>query len=93
MRMSLFCILSRMDQSQEAMEETVESINPMDLDPSVSGPSRSAVSEHVSTKALLKIYQDMARVLDRLTAPRAGYEKDFSRFSKYAPKPVLIETF
>ena len=69
--MSLFCILSRMDQSQEAMEETVESINPMDLDPSVSGPSRSARSEHVSTKVLLKIYQDMERVLDRLTAPRA----------------------
>ena len=59
-----------MDQSQEAMEETIESINPMDLDLSVSGPSRSARSEHASTKALFKISQDMARVLDRLTAPR-----------------------
>ena len=55
MRMSLFCILSRLHQSQEAVEETVESANPMDLDPSVSRPSRSARSEHASTKALLKI--------------------------------------
>ena len=71
MRMSLFCILSRMDQSQEAVEETAESINPVDLYPLVSGPSDSARSEHVSIEALLKISQDMARVLDRLTAPRA----------------------
>ena len=53
------------------MEETVESINPMDLDPSVSGRSDLARSKHVSTEALLKISQDMARVIDRLTAPRA----------------------
>ena len=49
MRMSLFFILSRMDQSQEALEETTESVNPMDLDPSVSGQSGSARSEHSST--------------------------------------------
>ena len=60
-----------MDQSQEAVEETTESVNPMDMDPLVSGPSGSARSEHASTEALLKICQDMARVLDRLTAPRA----------------------
>ena len=60
-----------MDQAQEAMEETVEIINPMDLDPSVSGPSGSARSEHASTEALVKISQDMARVLDRLTTPTA----------------------
>ena len=54
MRMSLFCILSKMDQSQEAVEETTESINPMDLDPSVSGPSGLARSEHMSTEVLLK---------------------------------------
>ena len=66
MRMSFFYISTRMDQSQEAMEETAESVNPMDLD-----PSEPAKSEHVSTKALLKISQDMARVLDRFTAPRA----------------------
>ena len=44
MWMSLFCILSRMDQSREAVEETSESVNPMDLDPSVSSPSDSARS-------------------------------------------------
>ena len=42
----------------------------MDLDPSVTSPSDSARSEHASTEALLKISQDMARVLDRLTTPR-----------------------
>ena len=46
MRMSLFCILTIMDQSQEAVEETGESVNPIDLDPSISSPSRSARSEH-----------------------------------------------
>ena len=45
MRMSLFCILTIMDQSQEAVVETTESVNPMDLDPSVSGPSDSARSK------------------------------------------------
>ena len=39
--------------------------------PSVFGPSDSARSEHVLTEALLKISQNMARVLDRLMAPRA----------------------
>ena len=50
MRMSLFCIVTRMDRSQEAVEETNESVNPMDLDPSLSGLSDSARSEHVSPK-------------------------------------------
>ena len=59
-----------MDQSQEAIEEIVESVNPMDLNPSVSGPSRSYRSDHVSIEALVKISQDMARVLDRLTTLR-----------------------
>ena len=53
------------------MKGTVESVNPMDLDPYVSGPYDSARSEHASTEALLKISQDMARVLDRLMAHRA----------------------
>ena len=53
------------------MEETAESVNPMDLNPSVFGPSGLARSEHATTKTLLKISQDIARVLDRLTAPRA----------------------
>ena len=56
-----------MDQAQEVVEGTVESIDPMDHDPSVSGMSDSARSEHASNEALLKISQDMARVLDRLT--------------------------
>ena len=43
----------------------------MDLNSSVSGPFDSARSEHASTEALFKISQDMARVLDRLTAPQA----------------------
>ena len=46
------------------MEETTESVNPMDLDPSVSSPSDSTRSKNVSIEALLKISQDMARVLD-----------------------------
>ena len=48
------------------MEETAEGVNPMDLDPSVSSPSELTRGEHdvpiVSTKALFKISQDMARV-------------------------------
>ena len=42
------------------MEGKFESVNPMDLDPSVSSPSDSTRSEHASTEALLKISQDMA---------------------------------
>ena len=55
----LVCILTRIDQSQEAVEETTKSLNPMDLDPFVSGPSKPARGEHdvpvVSTEALIKI--------------------------------------
>ena len=51
------------------MEETTESVNPMNLNSSISSLSDSARSEHASTEALLKISQDMARVLDQLTAP------------------------
>ena len=53
------------------MEEKVKSINPMDLDPSISGSSGSARSKHASTEALLKISQDMVWVLDQLMTPRA----------------------
>ena len=67
--MSLFCILSRMDPPQEVVDETTESVNP--LDQSASCPSDSTTNEYVSTEALVKISQDMARVLDRLTTPRA----------------------
>ena len=68
MLMSLFCILSRMDQPQEVVNETAESVNP--LDQYASSPSDSTTNEYASTKALVKISQDMARVLDQLTAPR-----------------------
>ena len=58
-----------MDPPQEAVGETAESVNP--LDQSASGPSDSTTNEYASIEALVKISQDMARVLDRLTAPRA----------------------
>ena len=42
----------------------------MDLDSSVSSSSGLARSEHASIEVLVKISQDMARVLDRHTTPR-----------------------
>ena len=69
MRMSLFCILSRVDSPQKAIDETAESVNP--LDQYASGLSDSTTNEYASTEALVKISQDMERVLDRLTDPRA----------------------
>ena len=42
------------------------------MDQSTSGPSESAINENASTEALIKISQDMARVLDSLKAPRAS---------------------
>ena len=67
--MSLFFVLLIMDPPEEAVDQTDESVNP--LDQSTSGPSNSTTNEYASTEALVKISQDMARVLDRLTAPRA----------------------
>ena len=55
-----------MDRAQEAVEGTAKSVNP-----SVSGLFGSNRNHHVSTEALVKISQDMARDLDRLTTPRA----------------------
>ena len=43
MRMSLFCVLSRMDPPQEAVDETTESVNPLDQS---SGPSDSTTNEY-----------------------------------------------
>ena len=43
MRMYLFCVLSRMDPPHEAVDETAESVNP--LDPSASSPSESTIKE------------------------------------------------
>ena len=69
MQMSLFCVLSIMDPPQEAVDETAKSVNP--LDQSVSSPFDSTKNEYALTEALVKISQDMTRVIDRLTAPRA----------------------
>ena len=60
--MSLFCVLSRMDPPREAIYETVESVNP--LVQYAFGPYDSMTNEYASTEALVKISQDMARVLD-----------------------------
>ena len=62
--MSLFCVLSRMYPPQEAIDETIESVNR--LDQYASGPFDSMKNEYPLTEALVKISQDMARVLDRL---------------------------
>ena len=53
MRMSLFCILSRMDPPQEAVDETAESVDP--LGQSAFGLSNSTTNEYASTEALVKI--------------------------------------
>ena len=50
--MSLFCILSRMDLPQEAIDEIAERVNP--LDQSDSSPSDSMTNEYASIEALVK---------------------------------------
>ena len=42
------------------------------MDQSAFGPYDSTTNEYASTEALVKISQDMARVLDQLMAPRAS---------------------
>ena len=51
-------------------EEAAESVNPREQGLSASEPSESNVPNE-PTEALLRISQDMARVLDRLTALKA----------------------
>ena len=51
-------------------EEAAESVNPMEQGLSASEPSESNVHNE-PTEALLRISQDMAWVLDRLTTPKA----------------------
>ena len=51
-------------------KEATESVNPREQGLSASEPSESNVPNE-PTKALLRISQDMARVLDRLTAAKA----------------------
>ena len=55
-------------------EEAVESVNPREQELLASEPSESNVSNE-PTEALLRISQDMARVLDRLTAPKAPIDR------------------
>ena len=54
----------------DRLEDAAESVNPMEQGLSSSEPSKSNVPNE-PTEALLRILQDMARVLDRLTAPKA----------------------
>ena len=65
-----------MDSPPNPVEEPVESVNPRDQGLSASDPSDSFKSEsNAPTKpmeALLRISQDMARVLDKQTAPKAS---------------------
>ena len=64
-----------MDRPPNPAEEAVESVNPRDQGLCTSDPSESFRSEsHAPTEpneGLLRISQDMARVLERLTAPKA----------------------
>ena len=64
-----------MDRPPNPSEEVVESVNPGDQGLPASDPSEYVRSEsHTPTepnKALLRISQDMTRVLERLTAPKS----------------------
>ena len=64
-----------MDHPPNPAEEVAESVNLRDQRLSASDPSESFKSESNApvepTKALLRISQDMARVLDKLTTPKA----------------------
>ena len=71
--MSLYFVL--MDRSPNPSEEAAKSVNPGDQGLPASDPSEAIRSEsHAPTEpneALLRISQDMARVLKRLIAPKA----------------------
>ena len=64
-----------MDRPPNPAEEVAKSVNPRDQGLPASDPSASVRSEsHTPAKpneALLRISQDMTRVLERLTAPKA----------------------
>ena len=59
-----------MDRPPNLAEEAVESVNPREQELSASETSESNVPNE-PTEALLRILQDMARVLDRLTVLKA----------------------
>ena len=64
-----------MDRPPNPAEEAVESVNPGDQGLPASDPSEYVRSESHApvepNEALLRISQDMAQVLERLTAPKA----------------------
>ena len=64
-----------MDRPPNPVEEGTESVNPGDHGLPISNPSKSFKSESHAlaepNEALLRISQDMTRVLERLTAPKA----------------------
>ena len=64
-----------MDHPPNPAEEEAESVNPRDQGLPASNPSKSIRSESHAlaepNEALLRISQDMARVLERLTTPKA----------------------
>ena len=64
-----------MDRPPNSAEEVAESVNPGDQGLSASDPSEFVKSESKAPvelmKALLRISKGMARVLDKLTAPKA----------------------
>ena len=64
-----------MDRTQNPVEEVAESVNPREQKLSAFDPSESIRSEsnvpNEPTEALLKISQDMTRVLERLITPKA----------------------
>ena len=64
-----------MDRPRDSVEEAAESVNPREQGPSASDPSKSVRSDRdilaKPIEAFLKISHDMARVLERLTAPKA----------------------
>ena len=64
-----------MDRPPNLVEEVVESVNPGDQGLQASDPSKSVKSESTAPAephdVLLRISQDIARVLERLTAPKA----------------------
>ena len=59
-----------MDHPSNLVEEATESVNPGDQGLLASEPSESNAPAE-SNEALLRISQDMARVLERLTTPKA----------------------
>ena len=59
-----------MDRPSDPAEEVAKSVNPREQELSAFEPSESNVHNE-PTEALLRISQDMAQVLDRLTTPKA----------------------